>query len=851
MSIDEAGLAKVRALMSGLQVPQHYDKVYKDECVYCFDSPFSPHGLYVNIRSRLAFGEDYVGKDAAKAGPSGALYLLQKWTRIPKEEKADEKEPTKLAIGVTGGFLAEEKWDIVKKHSLVAFDNSGAKVVAVALPCAELPEFVSNVCQGIIQHQGAKSMESVAQWDAASELKESKYAKNLVQLPPTNKISPNPKDWKCMITGATENLWLNLSDGFIGGGRRFWDGSGGSNGALDHYDAEKTKGNEYPLVVKLGTITPHGADVYSYSKDEDDLVKDPFLAEHLAHWGIDVMKMEKTDKTLSEMEVEKNMNYDWSNICESGKDLVRVRGPGLVGLKNLGNSCYFNSAMQLMMSIPEMVVRYADKESTIRLSGDSGDMHTKDLVGQMAKLANAMSTDRYAPPWKEEDDEDDPALLVAPQTFKTLVGKGHHEFSSGRQQDAAEFLQYLLEQLNRAERTALGMRLREGAATGSFFEFDVEERFECNATHRVRYQRMTQNILGMPVKLEDAENLAEVMAAKSDSEGPEAKKPKTEGEGTIEVKPIILPLTCLRRFTAPEDGVSFRGTTVTKATRIATMPKYLLISVNRYFVDEKWMPNKLDSKVPMPDSLDLEPYRGRGIQAGEEELPADEASGGRGESNVAQAPAETLPDEELVAQLLSMGFGENGCRRACVAVQNSSVDAAMNWVLEHMEDQDFNDPMPPPGQAGGGGAGDAQDVCDPEQVMMLTSMGFSEKHVKGALKACGGNVERAADWLFSHVDDLDSAVAALDSSNQNSGAAEGDGGGTKALDDGPGQYNLVGFISHVGKHTSHGHYVCHVKKEKEAGGWVIFDDQKVAKSEDPPKDLGYVYLYRRSDLMET
>lgn len=112
-------------------------------------------------------------------------------------------------------------------------------------------------------------------------------------------------------------------------------------------------------------------------------------------------------------------------------------------------------------------------------------------------------------------------------------------------------------------------------------------------------------------------------------------------------------------------------------------------------------------------------------------------------------------------------------------------------------------------------------------------------------------MERAADWLFSHADDLDGAIAldtiALDTGNEGGGSAAPR---TKVLEDGSGQYSLVGFISHVGKHTSHGHYVCHVKKQKEAGDWVIFDDQKVAKSEDPPKDLGYIYLYRRTDLMD-
>lgn len=94
-----------------------------------------------------------------------------------------------------------------------------------------------------------------------------------------------------------ENLWLNLSDGHIGSGRRQYDGSGGTNGALNHYELTKASHppHGFPLVVKLGTITPHDADVFSYAPDENDEVKDPKIAEHLAHWGIDIMKMEKTE----------------------------------------------------------------------------------------------------------------------------------------------------------------------------------------------------------------------------------------------------------------------------------------------------------------------------------------------------------------------------------------------------------------------------------------------------------------------------------------------------------------------------------------------------------------------------
>ena len=49
------------------------------------------------------------------------------------------------------------------------------------------------------------------------------------------------------------------------------------------------------MVVKLGTITPHGADVYSYAPHEDDMVTDPLLGDHLAHWGINMLQVRLPD----------------------------------------------------------------------------------------------------------------------------------------------------------------------------------------------------------------------------------------------------------------------------------------------------------------------------------------------------------------------------------------------------------------------------------------------------------------------------------------------------------------------------------------------------------------------------
>ena len=64
------------------------------------------------------------------------------------------------------------------------------------------------------------------------------------------------------------------------------------------------------------------------------------------------------------------------------------------------------------------------------------------------------------------------------------------------------------------------------------------------------------------------------------------------------------------------------------------------------------------------------------------------------------------------------------------------------------------------------------------------------------------------------------------------------------LNSGPPKYKLLAFISHMGKSTLCGHYVAHIFKD---GRWVIFNDEKVALSEKPPKGMGYLYMYKRED----
>ena len=92
----------------------------------------------------------------------------------------------------------------------------------------------------------------------------------------------------CSSCQLSTNLWLCLTCGNTGCGRKNWDGTGGNNHAISHFEQ-----TGHPVVVKLGTITAEGsASLYCYSCNNE--VRDEFLTEHLTCIGIEIKNQRKT-----------------------------------------------------------------------------------------------------------------------------------------------------------------------------------------------------------------------------------------------------------------------------------------------------------------------------------------------------------------------------------------------------------------------------------------------------------------------------------------------------------------------------------------------------------------------------
>ncbi|XP_071530213.1 ubiquitin carboxyl-terminal hydrolase 5 isoform X2 [Panulirus ornatus] len=808
-------MEKLRNHFSKIRIPKGGDRVYKDECMLCYDTPESETGLYVCLNTFYSWSKEHVARYSQRTGNCIFLHLRRNKKELPPEKEMEpEKKIARLAIGVEGGFNPDankKRYEYEEHNSLVILPDFDV----IPLPNPDLPEIVQQSVAAILRAESALHLAEVeaasGAWDG--EVRQvSKNADTLKQL--DNGVKVPPRGWKCEQCDKTDNLWLNLTDGKILCGRRQLDGSGGNNHAVEHY--EKTK---YPLAVKLGTITQDGnADVYSY--DEDDMVLDPNLVKHLAHFGINVKVMEKTEKTMLELEMDYNQRaWEWSRLTESGTKLVPKFGPGLTGMRNLGNSCYVNSVIQVLYTVPGFVDRFYHGGQAI-MEGYGGANPAEDFNVQMSKLAHGLLSGRYSvAPTKidENHDVDDLQPGISPLMFRTLVGKGHAEFSTKKQQDAMEFLEHILKMTS--------CNSAGTADPGSCFKFEVEDKFVCSASGKVRYVTRPDQYLPLPVPMEEAVNKEEVAAYHARKAEAQASQKVIQPEELVRAK---IPFdVCLSKLASPEQIVAYssaakKEVSMQKITRLRTFPDYLVVQLVKFGIGQGWVPMKYDVSIDMPESLDLSVLRGFGLQSGEEELPETSTS----------SPKEPELDVQIIQQLAEMGFPWEACRKAVHFTGNNGSEAAMNWVMEHMGDPDFAEPLVITSKS------PSSDNFTPNEdsLSMLMSMGFTRSQAVLALKETSNSLERAADWIFSHQHELDTLLAAQ------CGAATVPPPQKPTYTDGPPKYELSAFISHMGTSIFVGHYVCHIKKD---GEWTIFNDNKVSKSVDPPLDLGYIYLYKR------
>ncbi|KAG9007392.1 hypothetical protein FRB94_014419 [Tulasnella sp. JGI-2019a] len=822
-------------LLASLSPAKQHHSVHREECTQCFDNQDLPTGVDVCLTcfngGCLSDERHHARTHFEKSGHPFVLNVKRK--SKPRPERDDKEPPLKkLAI------FEEREEDKYEHQTTLKCMSCGG----VEIPPENDPK-IKSLTDGVMHSMSSARQSEVKAWE--DEITACEHTLMLDQS--ASKPIEASGLAHCGKCELKENLWLCLTCGHLGCGRAQFGGVGGNGHGLAHYEESK-----HPVSVKLGTITAEGtADVYCYACNDSRI--DPEMGAHLSSFGINIHTQKKTQKSSTELQIEHNLNFDFSLIGEDGKALEPVYGPGLTGLANLGNSCYMASVLQTIFALPSFQQRYLP----------TGPMHAllcpeplpaSCLECQLNKIADGLLSGRYSHPRGRADPNaimhspsQDAADHTAPDfqeglkptMFKALVGKGHEEFSTMRQQDSEEFFQHLLKSIRQDTKKKGG---KEEDQPTQVFRFGMEQRLQCGNCHKVRYRVDGQDSLSVPVPAIEKPTSAPQQANET---------PK------VEYEPVLLT-QCLEMSTGIEAleyscPSCVKTVIAQKSVRFSTFPDILVIHAKKFQL-VGWVPQKLDIPIifPSDDTLSLDGYLGRGKQEGEVELPEDSAA----------APAAPKFNGAALDQLQAMGFGVNACKRALLATGNADAEAATNWLFMHMEDPgkirvdhpslgqtnqvyhfgypDLSEPV----IAAGSGQGQSGPEPSADQISGLTDMGFTSAQARKALRETGGDPGRAIEWLFSHPDDMGEEAPSAGPGAPSTASNPTNPGGSAIL---PANYRLKAFVSHKGTSVHSGHYVAHIRHDKE--GWVLFNDEKVVKADaesiNTLKPLAYLYIFQR------
>lgn len=647
----------------------------------------------------------------------------------------------------------------------------------------------------------------------------------------------NKQNSKCNDCDLTSNLWLCMVCGNLGCGRsQAGSTQQGNSHALKHYDTTK-----HAVALKLGTIGGDEnnitADIYCYQCD--NTVLDSKLQQHLTILGIIAKEQTITEKTTTELSLEQNLTHNWNAVIETdGSSAKLLYGELHTGLSNLGNTCYMASVLQVLFSIDKFKnTFYTHAQQHIDTCNKTKPWEC--YACQFSKLALGLLSGIYSPEPTQQmiidsnqqyeaeqqkkrkllaaqsgvvntDDNDQSQQHVTkhidlqpgikPQMFKKLYNASNAEFSSNRQQDSLEYLHYLIDTLKKYK-NQFNYDINQGI---NILDFKLEDRLQCKQCQHVRYKTINASEVQVPIVKHDNNN--------------NDQQQQSDWNECINawLQPTEVEYNCSQ---------CKQRTIATTTQRLMTYPDVLLVQMRR-FIFNNWIPAKDDTPVLLDadKTYDFKALQGKGKQSNEQELPDDNTS--NNQSTVPQI------NQDIVQQLSSMGFSQAACERATLAVQNSNVEDATNWLFAHMDDADINTPL----QHNTTSSSNTTAVSQ-EALIQLESMGFDRTRCEYALSQTDNNVERACDWLFSHMDEPIPTAAGNSDSNTTTQTNQ-----TVDYDIGCSEYELVGYVTHLGKSVHSGHYVAHVKRN---GQWVLFNDNKVSEVTKPAQQYAYLYFFQR------
>ncbi|CAH1783519.1 unnamed protein product, partial [Owenia fusiformis] len=125
-------------------------------------------------------------------------------------------------------------------------------------------------------------------------------------------------------------------------------------------------------------------------------------------------------------------SYSYGNSYDTGRG--GSAAPGLCGLSNLGNTCFMNSALQVMSNVPDLTEYMLSDKWEEELNYDNPLGMKGEIAKSYAELIKTIWSGKYS--------------YTVPRNFKLAVGRFAPQFSGFQQQDSQELMAFLLDGLH-------------------------------------------------------------------------------------------------------------------------------------------------------------------------------------------------------------------------------------------------------------------------------------------------------------------------------------------------------------------------------------------------------------------
>lgn len=216
---------------------------------------------------------------------------------------------------------------------------------------------------------------------------------------------------------------------------------------------------------------------------EDDYVKDflilpnDFLKlsniQYVDNTMADLLFPEETFLKLNTLIIEIKFGDVWPSLFHLYNSTKKITvseqetnaiKQGIVGLNNLGNTCFMNSALQCLVHVPELVEYF---ENGCHLE----ELNVDNPLGYNGKIATV-----FGDLIKELYEKNVEKNSIAPRNFKMNLGMCNPMFAGYSQQDSQEFLSFLLDGLHEDLNRIKDKPYVENSSSGLDFDYSNKEK---------------------------------------------------------------------------------------------------------------------------------------------------------------------------------------------------------------------------------------------------------------------------------------------------------------------------------------------------------------------------------------